>query len=153
MQKDFEYYITVLGFALINREGKTTLVQADQPDGLTFSNYIESWPISLHFRPEGHSFHIMSTGIFMFPWTSTTLEASEEITMTNGEVYKFSHWRVGTLENHYQAFNIKLPISSCQMGLAFPFYGDPWKIQINETKLNELEQLIDSFTKMILKET
>jgi hypothetical protein len=151
MHPDYEYYITVLGFALIEQEGRTTLIQADQPNGLTFSDYIESWPISLHYQPEGHSFHIMSTGIFMFPWTTTTLDAKPEITLTNGKEIKFSHWQVGSLENH-KSFNIKLPISSCQMGLAFPFYGEPWKIQLTETKLKEIQSLIQTFSEIIARE-
>jgi len=152
MHKDFEYYITVLGFALIEQEGRTTLIQADQPNGLTFTDYIELWPISLHYQPEGHNFHIMSTGIFMFPWTTTTLDAKPEITMTNGQVLKFSHWQVGSLENHQKSFNIKLPISSCQMGLAFPFYGEPWKIQLTETKLNEIKSQVKTFSELIAAE-
>ena len=152
MHKDYDYFITVLGFILIKQEGRTTLVQADQPSGLTFTDYIQSWPISLHYQPEGQSFHIMSTGIFMFPWTTTTLDAKPEITMTNGEVFKFSHWEVGTLENHYKSFNIKLPISSCQMGLAFPFYGEPWKIQVAEINLKEIQNLIKTFSEMIVRE-
>lgn len=152
MHPDYEYYITVLGFAFIEQEGRTTLFQADQPKGITFTDYIESWPISLHHQPEGYSFHIMSTGIFMFPWSTTTLDAKPEITMTNGETLKFSHWQVGSLDNHYQSFNIKLPISSCQMGMAFPFYGEPWKIQLTETKLKEIQRLIKTFTEMIAEE-
>ena len=152
MEYEYDYYIIVLGFTLIEKEGQLTLIQADQPGGLTFTDYIQSWPISLHYQPDGHPFHIMSTGIFMFPWTTTTLDAKPEITLSNGEVFKFSHWRVGTLENHHKSYGIKLPISSCQMGIAFPFYGEPWKIQFNENRLKDIQNLVRRFVEMITKE-
>lgn len=88
----------------------------------------------------------------MFPWSTIGPDAKPEITMRNGEVVRFSYWHAGSPDNHYNSFNIQLPVDSCRLGMAFPLYGKPWKIQLTETELKEMQRLIKTFAEMIAEE-